>query len=97
MVKYEKALYKFMGFKKGSYPRKYNALLENKETGRKVKVSFGDRRYEQYRDSTGLGIYSDKDHLDKNRRRQYRARHSQEKKTFRNYWSPGYFSWYFMW
>ena len=87
MVKYEKALYKFMGFEKGSYPKKYNALLENKETGRKVKVSFGDRRYEQYRDSTGLGIYSDKDHLDKNRRRQYKARHSQEKKTFRNYWN----------
>ncbi len=37
---------------------------------------FGDNRYPQFKDSTGLGLYSHLDHGDKERRRKYFKRHS---------------------
>jgi hypothetical protein len=39
-------------------------------------IHFGDNRYQQYKDSTGLGVYSSKDHLDPTRRSSYFFRHS---------------------
>lgn len=44
-------------------------------------VSFGDNRYEQYFDK--IGLYSNKDHNDKERRRLYYTRHGKiaEKET----------------
>lgn len=50
--------------------KKYSAILN---TGR--KVDFGYAPMGQYKDSTGLGIYSHKNHLDKTRRRRYLQRH----------------------
>lgn len=43
--------------------KKYRAILPNNKT-----VDFGDSRYQQYKDTTGLGLYTNKDHLDKERR-----------------------------
>jgi hypothetical protein len=40
------------------------------------KVHFGGRGYEQYRDSTGLGLYSHADHGSTRRRKNYFSRHS---------------------
>lgn len=100
MVKYEKSKYKFVEFKKSNNPRKkYSAFLENKETGRKVKIDFGDSSMEQYRDTTGLGLYSHKDHLDKNRRRQFRSRFSglKQKQQWSKYFTPLYFSYTKLW
>ena len=38
-------------------------------------IHFGDTRYSQYRDVTGLGLYSHLDHNDPKRRVAYRKRH----------------------
>lgn len=54
-------------------------------------LSFGDNRYEQYRDSTGIGAYSHLDHLNKERRRLYYARHGRTTdKNSAKYWSNKY-------
>lgn len=60
----------------GPYPKKYTAVLQNKVTGRFRRVHFGDQRYEQYRDRTRLGVYSDRNHNDIKRMRSYYSRHS---------------------
>ena len=92
---YSKKEYTFVKFERSHLPnKKYNAILKNKKTGREVKVPFGARNYEQYKDSTGLGLYSNKDHGDKKRRAAYRARHRNDNLTD---YSPGHFSWYFLW
>jgi hypothetical protein len=59
MIKYERS------------PRKNKKLMAVLPDGR--KVHFGDRRYQHYRDKTGL--WSSLDHNDSERRRLYRARH----------------------
>ena len=100
MVKYSKRDYKFVKFQRSTNPKKkYDAVLKNKETGREVLVRFGDKSLPQYKDTTGLGLYSKKDTLDKNKRRQFRARFSATKQTadFKNYYSPMYFSWTRLW
>lgn len=94
MVAYEKKKFRFKEFLPGKFPKKYYAVLENKITKKLVQVPFGDQRYEQYKDSTGLGLYSEKNHLDKKRRKNYRARHQHDNLKD---WSSGYFSWKFLW
>jgi len=74
--------------------KKYNAVIQNRQTGRTVKIPFGDSRYEQFKDSTGLGLWSHKDHGDYTRRRAYQERHG---KTYRGDFSPAYFSWRYLW
>ncbi len=56
-------------------------------------VSFGDNRYEHYKDQTPLKLYAHKDHNDKERRRLYYARHGKiaEKETAK------WFSHKFLW
>lgn len=47
------------------------------ESGRFSRpIHFGDTRYQQYKDSTGLGIYSNFDHMNMRRREMYFLRHS---------------------
>lgn len=99
MTKYSKREYKFVKFQRSTNPKKkYDAILKNKETGREVLVRFGDKNLPQYKD-TALGLYKSKDTLDKNKRRQFRARFSatKQKQDFANYYSPMYFSWRFLW
>jgi serine protease inhibitor ecotin len=98
MTYYDITKYKFIKFKQSDKKKpgkKYMAILENKKTNRIVKVHFGDKKYQQYKDSTGLGLYSHLDHKDKKRRDAYRKRH----KGFlrRGYYSPGMFSYRFLW
>ena len=86
---------------KNSY-KKYVAIIPGSLTksGREKRVSFGDRRYEQYKDSVpksqGGGKWTRLNHLDKQRRASYRARHGAQ-----NYqkikFSPSWFSYYFLW
>ena len=66
--------------------KKYDAFVNNKI------YSFGDRRYEQYKDK--IGYYKDLNHYDKQRRDNYRMRHRNDKLD--NY-SSGYFSMYYLW
>ena len=56
----------------------------------------------QYRDSTGLGLYSKYDHNDKERRDRYRARHRAIKlkdgtPAYKKKYSPAWFSYNFLW
>lgn len=88
--------YKLKGFRKSKMEgKKYDALLENKNTGREKVFHFGALGYEQYKDSTGLGLYTHLDHLDPNRRRLYKIRHNKDIKP--GYYSSGYFALRFLW
>lgn len=59
--------------------KKYTAIVKNKITKKERKVNFGDSRYENFRDSTPLKLYSHKNHGDKKRRDAYFSRHSGTK------------------
>jgi hypothetical protein len=103
-MKYLKNQYKHIGFRKSQVKgKKYDAILKNRTNDKILKyVPFGGIKmdgtpYQQFRDSTGLGLYSKYDHGDKNRKRLYRIRHSKEKKSFDKYWTSGFFSWRFLW
>lgn len=93
---YPKKDYKFIKFEKSKAKnKKYTAFIKNKKNDRIIKIHFGDDRYEHFKDSTGLGVWKKKDHMDPERRRRYQSRHSvylNEKE-----YSPAYFSWNFLW
>ena len=72
--------------------KKYDAII--KVQNRLKRVSFGDIRYQHYWDSTGLDLYADWNHSDTYRRRRYLTRHEKEKDVL---FSPGYFSYYYLW
>ena len=61
---------------KGPFPKKYTAFVRNKKTHKIRKINFGDRRYQQYKDRTPLGLYSHKDHGTRKRMQNYFSRHS---------------------
>lgn len=88
-------------FVRGSGNKKYTAILPDGK-----RVSFGDKRYQQYKDSVpvrmGGGLYSKKNHMDKQRRASYRSRHSKLKCKDGEYcinkkYSPAWFSYHYLW
>ena len=88
--------YKFVKFRKSNTKgKKYDAIIENIKTGQTSTLPFGSSDYEQYNDSTVLGLYSNKDHNDKMRRTLYRKRHEVFLKP--DMYSPGYFSYKYLW
>lgn len=88
--------YDFIKFTKSPIKyKKYRAILKNKKTNKLKSLDFGDNRYEQYKDSTGLDLFTHKNHNDKKRRENYRKRHNVFIK--KGFYSPGYFSFYFLW
>ena len=96
MSYFSKKEWKFEKFEKATAKhKKYKAILRNRKTGRKHTVNYGDSRYEQFRDSTGLGLYSKKNHGDMKRKKNYRARHRKDIKD--GYYSAGYFSMKYLW
>lgn len=85
--------------------KKYTAIIPQSNGGTK-RVSFGDRRYQHYKDrvpkSMGGGKWSKKDHLDKKRRANYRKRHSGIRrsgggKAVKKKYSPSWFSYHYLW
>lgn len=66
--------------------KKYAVTLASGRT-----VHFGDTRYQQYKDR--IGLFSDADHGDKERRRRYYARHGREAARE----SPKWFSHRYLW
>lgn len=92
--------YTFIKFEKSHLVnKKYNAILKNKKTGREKKVPFGQIKpdgipYEQFRDTTGLRLYSKYDHHDLNRRHLYLSRHEKDGD---NKFSSGWFSKHYLW
>ena len=95
MVKIEADRFRFIKFQKSKTRfKKYDAIIEDVKTRRKQTVPFGDVRYEQFSDSTGLKLYSRLDHNDEKRRQNYLARHE---KTRNKKWSASWFSSVFLW
>ena len=78
-MKTENETYKLIKFVKSSKAgKKYDAILKNKKTDGEKRVSFGDSKMEHYRDDTGVGAWSHKNHLDKKRRDAYHSRHGAD-------------------
>jgi hypothetical protein len=81
-------------------PKDYE-IIKSKRTNKKYDVikngsyllSFGDSRYGQYKDVTPTKAYSSLNHLDKERRSRYYARHGQTNDMT----SPKWWSHYFLW
>jgi hypothetical protein len=71
----------------------YDAILSSRT--KTVRVPFGDTRYENYKDETGLNAYPQLVHGDEERRQAYRRRHHVYLKP--GMFSPGFFSWYYLW
>jgi len=96
MVYYPKSNFRHVGFVKSNTKyKKYDAIVRNKKDDSSFRVPFGDNRYEHYKDKTGLGLYSNLNHLDNSRRRNYVRRHTHYIKE--GYYSPGYFSMKYLW
>lgn len=71
--------------------KKYRAIINI--DGKSTHVDFGDTRFAQYRDSTGLNVYSNMDHNDKQRRARYYARHSVTYPKFSADWLSKKYLW----
>lgn len=92
---YKKKDYILFGFEKSKRKgKKYNAIIVGKDK-RMRRIPFGQKGFQHYKDSTGLGLYSHLDHGEVDRKRRYRARHKVYIKP--GYYSPGYFSMRFLW
>lgn len=77
--------------------KKYSVISPSGKT-----IHFGALDMQQYKDSTGLGLYSDKDHGDEERRKKYlaRAKGIKNKKgelTWKDPESANYYSVKFLW
>ncbi len=65
-------------------------------------VHWGDTKYEHYKDSTGVGAWSKLDHNDKERRKQYRARHEkvmtkEGTPAYKDKEQASYYAYHFLW
>lgn len=95
-MKYLKRDYDLVGFEVSkSSSKKYDAIIKNKKTGQIVRIPFGAHGMEQYKDQTGLKIYSKFDHLDEVRKNSYQKRF--QKLYDPGYFSPTFFSWVYLW
>lgn len=81
--------------------KKYRAILPNGS-----KVDFGSSSFQHFKDSVpksqGGGIWSHMDHNDKERRKNYRKRHSAIRlkdgsRAIDKIYSPAFFSYYLLW
>ena len=90
---------RIVSFEKSSRPeKKYMANVKDLSTGKIRVIHFGASDYQQYKDRTGLGFYTKKNHGDIKRMRRYFTRHSgtpvrekaieKEKKKSNGYYNP---------
>lgn len=66
------------------------------------KIHFGALGYQHYKDTTGLNLYSNLNHLDKSRRKNYLSRakgikNKQGKLTWKDKESPNYYAVKYLW
>ena len=93
---YKKTDFSILGYRKSKTKyKKYDAILINKNNNKTYSVPFGDKRYENYHDLSGLNLYPHLLHGDKKRRASYRARHKKDLKD--GFYSPGWFSYFVLW
>ena len=70
---------RILKFERGPFPKKYTAIVEDRETKKTRKIHFGDRRYQQYKDRTPNQLYAKKNHGTRKRMQNYYSRHSGTK------------------
>lgn len=68
--------------------KKYMAVFESGKT-----VHFGDKRYQQFKDSTGLRLYSHLNHGDLRRRKLYYMRHGKKATMYSAKWFAHKYLW----
>ena len=73
-------------FKSNRKHKKYMAVFRD---ARPI-VHFGDKRYQQYKDSTPLRTYAHLNHGDKERRKRYYQRHGKARMYSAKYFSHKY-------
>lgn len=73
-----KLIEKIIKFERGPRDKKYTATVRSKD-GSIRKIHFGAKGYQQYRDSTPLGLYKSDNHGDFKRMQRYYSRHSGTK------------------
>ena len=97
-MKYLKSDYTLIGFEKSTRKgKKYDAKLQNKKTGKIVRVPFGALGYSTFRDGTSLGLYDTHNNKDKLRSYRLRFRKLIQNKDFSKYYSPIFFSTQYLW
>ena len=87
--------------------KKYRAFVRDMKTGSERHIDFGASDYQQYKDRTGLGLYSHKNHGTRKRMRNYFNRHSgtpirakaieKEKKASSGRYNPKILSHEYLW
>jgi hypothetical protein len=93
----ENSEFKLLRFEKSKNPdKKYDAIVLNKKSGRERRIGFGARGYENYADRSGLGLYKNVSHGDKERRDRYRQRHPGEGDNS-NFPNPGFWAYHVLW
>jgi len=74
--------------------KKYDAVIRDIYTGKDKRVPFGDSRYQHYKDTTNLKLYSNLDHGDLDRRWRFKRRHwKNARKRFSSAWFADHFLW----
>ena len=92
--------FEHIGFEKSHLRfKKYDAILRNKKTGGIKRIPFGaikftDVPWSQFKDNTGLGLYSKYNNYSTKARNRFRLRHF---KAAKSKFSSGWFSWNFLW
>ncbi len=79
-------------FLRGTYPKKYKVKFID-DDGKERSISFGDVRYQQYKDSTPLKLYSHLNHLDEKRKNNYYARFGKDAKKYTAKWFSHKYLW----
>jgi hypothetical protein len=96
MVYYKKSDHKIFGYQKSKTTGKmYDALLLKTGSPKLIRVPFGDNSMGNFHDKTGLNLYPHLIHGNKKRRKAFRARHKGYLKE--GYYSPSFFSYYYLW
>lgn len=86
----------FLHFKPSPSPdKKYTAVLRERIGGRIVELDFGRPGFWHFQDATGLDLYSHLDHKDFERRQLFKERYSHY--IIPSMYTPGYFSFNFLW
>jgi len=88
--------WELLHFKAAASPgKKYSAVLKERISDRTVEVDFGKPGFWHFEDITGLGLYSHFDHKSTVRRERFRDLYAKYVQS--DMFTPGYFSYHFLW
>lgn len=75
--------------------KKYSAVIKERSSNRMVNIDFGKPGFWHFHDVTGLGLYSHLDRKCPERRQKFRDRYAKFVQA--DMYTPGYFSYHFLW